>query len=166
MELITHNLTAVLIQILCFNFFFYPLNILFTIILAFFSHFLSDAFSKLTYHTPEAMKNDKFWIIWHILTYGASVITVIIFFIPFWLGMLFVNIPDIIDWFIIRPIRNRKKRKNSESNVKNVYSLHQISDWIRKKLLFWLPDLTYKKYGVITELIIIGILSYFICLFI
>lgn len=166
MESITHNLTAILIQIFCFHFFLFPLNIIVTIILAFFSHFVSDAFSKLTYHTPEAMKADKFWITWHIIIYSASITTAIIFFIPFWVSILFVNLPDIIDWFILRPIRNKNKRKNPESNLKKNYSVHQISDWIRNELLFWLPDLTYKKYGIITELLIIGILTFFICLFI
>ncbi|UCC20615.1 MAG: hypothetical protein JSV62_04825 [Promethearchaeota archaeon] len=166
MESITHNLAAVLIQILCFNIFFYPLNIIFTIIFAFLSHFLSDAFSKLTYHTPEAMKNDKFWITWHIIIYTASIVTFIIFFLPFWLGMLFVNLPDIIDWFILRPIKNKKKRESPDAIIKKNYSMHQISDWIRIKILFWLPDLTYKKYGVITELIMIGFFSSLIYLFI
>jgi len=112
------------------------------------------------------MKNDKFWITWHIIIYSASIVVTILFFIPFWLSMLFVNLPDIIDWFILRPIRNRKIRKNPTSNLKNLYSLHQVSDWIRKKFLFWLPDLMYKRYGVITEIITIGILSFLIYLFI
>ncbi|MFX1417593.1 MAG: hypothetical protein ACFE9N_01600 [Promethearchaeota archaeon] len=166
MESITHNLAAVLIQIFCFNFFSYPLNIIFTIIFAFFSHFLSDAFSKLTYHTPEAMINDNFWIVWHIIMYTASITTTIIFFIPFWLSILSVNLPDIIDWFILRPIKNKKKRENPEIIIKKNYSFHQISDWIRDKILFWLPDLTYRRYGITTELIIIGTLSFLIFLFI
>ena len=166
MESITHNLTAVLIQILCFNIFFNPLNIIFTIIFAFFSHFLSDAFSKISYHTPEAMKNDAFWITWHIIIYSASIITVVIFFIPFWLSIFSVNLPDIIDWFILRPIKNKKKRENPEGIIKKNYSVHQVSDWIRNKLLFWLPDLTYKKYGIITELLMVGMLSFLIYLFI
>ncbi len=166
MESITHNLTAILIQILCFNYFIYPLNIICTVIFALFSHFLSDALSKLTYHTPEALKKDKFWIIWHVIIYFASTGIFIIFFIPFWLAMLSVNIPDIIDWFILRPIQKKRKRKNPDSDLKKNYLFHQITDWIRDKLFFWLPDLTYKKYGVINELIMIGILSILIGLYI
>jgi hypothetical protein len=144
----------------------YPFNIILTIIFAFFSHFLSDALSKLTYHTPEAMKTDKFWIIWHVIIYSASLVTLIIFFIPFWLAMLFVNLPDIIDWFILRPLQNRKLRKNSDYDVEKKYLFHRISEWIRKKLLYWLPDLTYKRYGIITELIIITLLSILIWVYI
>ena len=166
MESITHNLTAILIQILCFSYFLYPINVIFTIVFAFFSHFLSDALSKLTYHTPEAMKNDKLWIIWHVIIYSASIAIVIIFFIPFWLAMLAVNLPDIIDWFILRPIQNRKKRKNPGSEWNKKYLFHKIADWIRNNIFFWLPDFTYKKYGVINELIIIGVLSFLICLYV
>ncbi|MFX1551217.1 MAG: hypothetical protein ACFFB9_12740 [Promethearchaeota archaeon] len=165
MESITHNLTAILIQILCFNYFIYPLNIILSVIFAFFSHFLSDALSKLTYHTPEAMKKDKFWIIWHIIIYSASIVTTIIFFIPFWLIMVSINLPDVMDWFILRPIQNRKKRKNPDSEKNKNYFFHQISDWIRNKLLYWLPDLTYKRYGVITELLVITLLISLIWLY-
>jgi hypothetical protein len=136
------------------------------IIFAFSSHFLSDALSKLTYHTPEAMKKDKFWISWHIIIYSASLITLIIFFIPFWLAMLCVNLPDIIDWFILRPIQNRRQKKNLSSQSDKKYVFHQFADWIREKLFFWLPDLTYKRYGVIIELIVITILSFLIWIYI
>ncbi|MFX1378304.1 MAG: hypothetical protein ACFFA4_04355 [Promethearchaeota archaeon] len=166
MESITHNLTAILIQILSFNFFLYPINIISTVIFAFLSHFLSDALSKLTYHTPEAMKKDKFWIIWHIIIYSASIVSSIIFFVPFWFAILSVNFPDIIDWFILRPIQNKKQRKKLKIEGKKNYLLHQISDWIRDKIFFWLPDFTYKKYGVINELLVIGILSFLIYLYI
>ncbi len=166
MESITHNLSAILIQILCFKYALFPLNIIFTIFFAFLSHFLSDALSKITYHTPEAMKDDKFWIIWHIIIYSASIIVAIIFIIPFWLGIFFVNLPDILDWFLIRPIKNRKNRKISGTKEEKNYRLHQIADWIRIKLFFWLPDLTYKKVGIITELVTIGILSFLIWSFI
>ena len=69
MEDITHFLTGVLIQILFFMYFIFPFNILFTMVFAFLSHFLIDALAKITYHTPEALKGDKFWIIWHIIIY-------------------------------------------------------------------------------------------------
>jgi hypothetical protein len=112
------------------------------------------------------MKSDKFWIIWHVLIYSASLIVTIIFLIPFWLAILFVNIPDIIDWLIIRPIQKRKRKRNQDISGEKDYQLHQIADWIRNKLFFWLPDLTYKRVGIITELVTIGILSILIWLFI
>ena len=125
MEDITHFLTGVLIQILCFMYFKSPFNILYTMVFAFLSHFLIDALAKITYHTPKALKGDKFWIIWHIIIYSGSLIVLIIFFIPYWLGMLFAKIVDIWDWFILRPIQNKKKKKIPNQNGwKNISSIH------------------------------------------
>ena len=105
-------------------------------------------------------------MVWHIIIIVASITTGIIFSIKFWLGLLMVNLPDIIDWFILRPFQNRKRRKNPEIQGEIFLLFHPIADWIRKKILFWLPDLTYKKYAVITEVIVIGLLSILIYLFI
>jgi len=155
MEDITHFLTGVLIQISIFMYFKFPFNILFTMVFAFLSHFLIDALAKITYHTPEALKGDKFWIIWHIIIYSGSLIILIIFFIPYWLGMLFAKIVDIWDWFILRPIQNRKKKKNPESKWMEKYFFHPTIDKIRKKTLFWLPNWNYERKGIIPEIIII-----------
>jgi hypothetical protein len=132
-------------------------------ILAFLSHFLSDALSKITYHTPEPHKEDKFWVSWHIILLSLSIVSTIIFIIPFWLGILFVNIPDIIDWFILRPIDNRKNEENPELKWRKSYLFHPIANWIRKNVFFWLPDWTYKKASISIEISIIIILS--ICIF-
>lgn len=155
MEDITHFLTGVLIQILFFMYFKFPFNILFTMVFAFLSHFLIDALAKITYHTPEALKGDKFWIIWHIIIYSGSLIILIIFFIPYWLGMLFAKIVDIWDWIILRPIQNKKKKKNPESKWMEKYFFHPIIDKIRKRTLFWLPNWNFKRKGIIPEIIII-----------
>ncbi len=155
MEDITHFLTGVLIQILFFMYFKFPFNILLTMVFAFLSHFLIDALAKITYHTPEALKGDKFWIIWHIIIYSGSLIILIIFFIPYWLGMLFAKIVDIWDWIILRPIQNKKKKKNPESKWMEKYFFHPIIDKIRKRTLFWLPNWNFKRKGIIPEIIII-----------
>ncbi len=163
METITHNLIAVTIQILCFHYFQYPLNVILTLLFAFSSHFLSDALSKITYHTPEVMKQDYFWWVWHIFIYGASLITIVAFFIPFGIAMFAVNLPDIVDWFILRPIQNRKKRKDLDNKNETRYFFHHLADFIRNKIFFWLPDLTYKRYGIITELVLVCIFFSIIC---
>ncbi|GAG64386.1 unnamed protein product, partial [marine sediment metagenome] len=62
METITHNLVAVVIQILCFNFLRFPWNLTFTIFFAFISHIFVDAIAVITYHTPDPHKEDKFWL--------------------------------------------------------------------------------------------------------
>ena len=92
METITHNLIAVFIQILCFLYFIFPLNVIFTIIFAFLSHIILDGLSFITYHTPDPMKEDKFWLIWHYIIYALSLSSIIVFIIPYWLSMLFAKL--------------------------------------------------------------------------
>ena len=155
LETITHNLIAVYIQILCFQFLIFPYNVIFTIVFAFFSHIIIDGFSIITYHTPEAHKDDKFWVNWHIIIYILSGASIVIFLVPFWLSIISANIMDIWDWFIARPIENRKRRKDPESKWKNPLYFHGSVDWFRNRLLFWLPRWNYKKGGVVIEIIVI-----------
>jgi hypothetical protein len=159
LETITHNLVAIIIQILCFNSLNFPWNIIFTIILAFISHIIVDTFSVITYHTPEAQKGDKFWLIWHYIIYAISLFSIVIFFIPYWLSMLFANIMDLWDWFILRPIQKKVINKNPESKWGDKYYFHRIVDWVREKLFFWLPKRNYKKSGVVIEILLICGLS-------
>ena len=154
METITHNLFAVIIQILCFKFVFFPLNIIMTIILAFLSHIATDAIAIITYHTPEIQKN-KFWIIWHVIIYTLSILSVVIFIIPFWLGLLFANLIDIWDWLILRPLQNKKRKKAPETNWGEKFYFHRIVDATRNKLFYWLPKWNYKKGAILIEISVI-----------
>lgn len=160
MEAMTHNLTGVFIQILCFMYFAFPFNILFTILFAFLSHYIVDTFATLTYHTPEALKDDKFWVVWHWIILVLSIFSLIIFFIPYFLGMLFANFVDIWDWLILRPIQNKKKKENPDTEWGKKYFLHQGVDFIREKVppFSWLPNWNYKRPAIITEIIILVIL--------
>jgi len=155
METITHNLVAVFIQILSFIFLIFPWNLIFTIILAFISHIFIDAISLITYHTPDPQKDDKFWLIWHYFIYAISLFSIVIFFIPYWLSMLFANIVDLWDWFTLRPIQKKIRNKNPESKWGDKYYFHRIVDWVREKLFFWLPKRNYKKSGILIEIALI-----------
>ena len=163
METITHNLFAVIIQFLCFKFVFFPLNIILTIIFAFLSHIFVDAIAIFTYHTPE-IQRDKFWIVWHVIIYALSILSIVIFVIPFWLGLLCGNLFDLWDWFILRPIQNKKKKNVPETKWGEKYYFHRIIDATRNKLFYWLPKWNYKKGGILIEIIIIIILTIFIIL--
>lgn len=144
---------GVLIQISCFIFFTFPFNFLLTIIVAFLSHFITDAFSKITYHTPEPHWDDKFWVSWNISVRVSGYIAIILFF-PYYLGMLFANLPDIWDWMIVRRIQKRRN-KNGKIDYHHNNFFHRMVDIIREKTLFWLPDWIYEKKAVIVEIIII-----------
>ena len=159
METITHNLVAVFIQILCFKFLIFPWNLTFTIVFAFISHIIVDAIAVITYHTPDVQKGDKFWIIWHYIIYSLSLLSIIVFIIPYWLSMLFANIMDLWDWFTLRPIQKKIRKKNPESKWGDKYYFHRIVDWFRNKLFFWLPKRTYKRSGVFIEILLICVLS-------
>jgi len=143
METITHNLIAVFIQILCFLYFLFPWNVIFTIIFAFLSHIILDDLSFITYHTPDAMKKDKFWLVWHYIIYALSIFSIVLFVIPYWISIL------------LRPIQKKIKRKNPDSKWGDKYYFHQIVDWVRVKLFFWLPKRIYKKSGILIEISII-----------
>ena len=155
METITHNLFAVFIQILCFMCFIFPWNVIFTIIFAFLSHIILDDLSFITYHTPDPMKDDKFWLVWHYILYALLLFSIVIFIIPYWLSILFANIIDLWDWHILRPIQKRIKSKNPDSKWGDKYYMHQIVDWVRLKLFNWLPNRRYKKSGIVIEISII-----------
>ncbi|MFW9824888.1 MAG: hypothetical protein ACFFE4_18245, partial [Candidatus Thorarchaeota archaeon] len=71
----------------------------------------------------------------------------------------FANIMDLWDWFILRPIQKRKKKKNPESNWGNNLYFHIIVDWFRDKFLYWLPRWNYKRSGIIIEIFTILITS-------
>ena len=163
MQLITHLLIGVIIQILCFKYFILPFNLLLTIVFAFLSHFIVDMFAKITYHTPDPQKGDKFWLSWHIFSYGSGIIALIILY-PYIIGIIFANFVDLIDWLILRPL-DKKRNENRTVDYKKSYFFHNFIDKLREKLLFWLPNWNYKKYAIIPEIIIIttlGILIYYL----
>ncbi|MCK4381508.1 MAG: hypothetical protein KAW51_10250 [Candidatus Lokiarchaeota archaeon] len=152
MNLITHVLIGVLIQILCFIFFTFPLNFLLTLIIAFLSHFIVDALSKITYHTPEPHWDDKFWVSWNIIVRVSGYIAIILFF-PYYLGMIFANLPDIWDWTIVRRVQKRRNI-NGKIDYHHNNFFHRIVDRIREKTLFWLPNWIYAKKAILVEILI------------
>ncbi len=163
MQAATHVLSGMLIQLFCFIYFPFPYNIIFTIVFAFLSHFVVDMFAKITYHTPEPQKGDKFWAAWGIIMVlvGISLLVWIIaigLFFFFLLGGIFANLVDIIDWFIIRPIQNKRKNNKGDARFFEKGFFHAIIDKLREKTLFWLPDWNYERKGVVPEIIIVIIL--------
>ncbi|MFX1385012.1 MAG: hypothetical protein ACFFBP_21490 [Promethearchaeota archaeon] len=153
MNLITHVLIGVFIQILCFKFFTFPFNFLLTLFIAFLSHFIVDALAKITYHTPEPHWDDNYWVSWNIIVRVSGYIAIFLLY-PYYLGMIFANLPDIWDWTIVRRIQKRRN-KNGEIDYHHNNFFHRIIDKIREKTLFWLPNWNYKKFGVIPEIFII-----------
>ena len=168
MEAITHILTGILTQLLCFIFFPLPVAILLTIIFGFFSHFITDSLAKLTYHTPIPHTEDKVWVIWHVLTVGLNGLLIIWLCIIDWtlfffllLGAISANLVDLWDWVFLRP--KQRKVKAQDPNAKfwgdNLF-IHPAIDKFRANIPLFskLPNLTENKKGIITEIITITIL--------
>ena len=65
---------------------------------------------------------------------------------------------DIWDWYILRPIQNRKRKIIPGTNWGEKYYFHRIVDAIRNKLFYWLPKWNYKKGGILIEILIIVVL--------
>ena len=162
MQLPTHLITGILIQYIISTLTPTPswLSIILIAFFAFCSHFLLDALAKSTYHPPERIK-DNFWLTWHILVYLTGIAIIILFFSNYWLGMLFANLPDLWDWYTLRHIASRKK----DPDWGNKYYFHPIADKVRSFLFSWMPNLNYKRIGILPELSLIILWFVIIILF-
>ena len=126
------------------------LNPIFIIIFAFSSHFILDAIAKATYHPPERI-NNRFWLYWHLFTYGIGFLITLLFVWQYFLGMLFANATDIWDWLFLR----REAKRRNDPNWGKKYYLHPIADKIRATFFFWLPNLNYNQKGILPETLFI-----------
>ncbi|MHA1684074.1 MAG: hypothetical protein ACTSUE_24255 [Promethearchaeota archaeon] len=120
-------------------------------------HFFIDAVAVSTYHPPEALTKDKFWIAWHVIVFAGSVVVAIVFWKPYFWGMLCAIIPDIYDWAIIRPIRTYQEKKQGDEYDESKEFMkgkdfHPLVDRFRQRFLKFLPNLNYAKKGIVPEI--------------
>ncbi len=152
-QAISHFLVGIIIQILLIDI-LPPLGLVLVIIFAFFSHFLVDSLARMTYHLKEPQTKDKFWVSYHIIIYAASAVVLIYFWNPFWIAMGFSVLIDIYDWGFIRGVRKLKQ----DPTWLEGYEIHPLIDKFRNRFFSWLPDWNEKRYGVIPEAILIGVM--------
>ena len=152
MQLPTHLIAGILSQYFIVIMIPTPtlLAVLLVAIIAFCSHFFLDGLARLTYHPPERI-HDNFWLTWHIFVYLTGITIIILFFRDYWLGMLFTNLPDLWDWYTLRNIASRKNQPDWGRR----YYLHPIADKIRQIFFSWMPNLNYRKVGILPELSLI-----------
>ncbi|MHA1474518.1 MAG: hypothetical protein ACTSRX_02015 [Promethearchaeota archaeon] len=148
MQMSTHFLIGILIAKL-FSYLppTFPIaaQIILIAVLAVISHYLLDCIAISTYHPYKPHWDDKFFKIFHIMyVFVLSGIIFIWFIKDFWWVMLFTVLPDIIDWYILRPIYHKDP------------IVHPSIDKVRDTLFSWLPDLKEKKWAVINEFILAG----------
>ncbi|MHA1776407.1 MAG: hypothetical protein ACTSWC_06505 [Promethearchaeota archaeon] len=115
--------------------------IILSTILAILSHVLLDCLAKMTYHMPEPQYHDVFWVSYHVVfVYGGTLALLILYFSNYWWVMLAAILPDIIDWYIRRPL------------LKKGPIIHPQIDKLRNRWFSWIPDLTAKKWTVVLEI--------------
>jgi hypothetical protein len=157
MQLPTHLVSGILIQWLIIT--IYPatqsieilIQIILIIVLCLSAHYVIDGFAIATYHPPEP-ENTKFWLYWHIFIYLSGIVIIISFFNSFLIGMFFANLVDLWDWVLRRHV------------LKKPPQLHWVAEKLRTQLKKILPELTYNKYGIIPELILIVVTYIYIIL--
>ncbi len=122
-------------------------NPVFAFILIFLSHYLIDILVLITYHPKEPQPQSKFWVRYHLFLLILTLISIVIFIrIYFWVMVVSV-IPDIVDWFIIRPI------------LKKQPIFHPLIERIRDSKLFsWIPSQIMNPKASIVELAMLSIL--------
>ena len=118
-------------------------------------HFLIDALAFLTYHPPVALKDDKFWVAWHVIVYAGSVAVAVVFWVPHFWAMLAAMIPDICDWLIIRPAcQLRGKPITGDPKELPRFMFHHWIARFRTRCFPWLPDWTLRRAAVVPEIAI------------
>ncbi len=116
-------------------------------------HFLIDGLVEITYHPRTAHMGDPFWKGWHLIVFVGSVVVALVFWVPYFWGMLFAYIVDVVDWGITRPICSLKKVQLPDDPT--FYPRYFFHYWIgrfRKKVFSFLPDWKEKRYGIVPEL--------------
>ena len=114
--------------------------------LSFASHFFIDASAIITYHPPKADWKDWFWVSYHVIIFIGTANVLIFFFVEYWWTILAANIPDLVDWFILRAVFKKES------------VFHPIADKLRTFLYKKTPNWNHERWTIIFEFLIIGIL--------
>ena len=152
MQAPTHILTGILLlEIFRAIFPTSPLWVQFLVVLplAVASHFLLDASSIITYHPPKADWKDWFWVSYHAVIYIGAVLILVFFLVDYWLYLWVIiaaNLPDIVDWLILRALLKKKP------------ICHPIADRLRSFLFRKTPNWNHKRWTIIIEFVLVGIL--------
>ena len=149
MQAPTHILTGVLLlEIFRVIFPNSPIwvQILVVLPLSFASHFFVDASSIITYHPPKPDWKDWFWVSYHLLVYIGTAVVLFFFFVEYWWTILAANLPDLVDWIILRAI------------FKKDAIFHPYADKLRSVLYKRTPNWNHKRWTIVIEFVIVGVL--------
>lgn len=110
------------------------------------SHFFIDASAIITYHPPKADWKDWFWVSYHVIVYIGTVIVLFFFLVEYWWTIIAATLPDLVDWLILRAI------------FKKTPIFHPLIDKLRDILYKKTPNWNHKRWTVIIEFAIVGVL--------
>ncbi|TRZ48491.1 hypothetical protein D4Q80_03770 [bacterium] len=127
--------------------------------LAIFVHVIFDNLSRVTYHPPEPILEDWFWVCDHLIMYGLALYILIKYWSRYWLGMLFSVLPD-LDWFI----KHAAKIFSFSNPVLEQGILHKnlraaIDPTLPLSLLRRFPDLKFERIGALIEVGLLLVLA-------
>ena len=110
------------------------------------SHFVIDAAAIFTYHPPKADWKDWFWVSYHLVIYIGSIVLLVFFIDDYWWTIIAANFVDIIDWLILRLIFKKEPL------------CHPTADKLRNVLFKKTPNWNHKRWTIIIEFAIVGVL--------
>ncbi len=155
----THILTGVIIYRLFKWRNYSVIGLVITFILCFLLHGFFDKLAIVTYHPPTADFNDPFWLVYHIITWLASIVLIYVFWQDYKWGIVFSLLPD-LDWVFI-----------NGQNLLHITIPFYRKPWMHEALnyifdntvpfnyLNYLPDNRLNPWACIWELLIIACLS-------
>jgi hypothetical protein len=126
--------------------------------LALISHGLLDYLSKLTYHPPDALFHDWFWLFFHIIILILSIYILIKFGAKYSVGMIFSVFPD-LDWAVnyFSQFVNLNN-SNWETPILHTSLYPSINSFIPEIHQNLLPDLRLTGPATLVEFFFIGFL--------
>lgn len=165
MQLPTHLLIGVLIQKGFMKIRPLPLKYFLIAFIAVLSHGILDAIAKLTYHPPNALFNDWFWISYHLML----VLLIFFIFFKFWrnykFGMIFSAFPD-FDWIVLYFSKLFSlKIPFWEKPILHEFLFNSINSFTLFNFASWIPDLSHQRKGIIFELALLALIIIIICSF-
>ena len=83
---------------------------------------------------------------YHLLIYAGSIVLLIFFLVDYWWVIIAAYLPDIVDWRILRPFFKKEP------------VMHPFADKLRNFLFKRTPNWNHKRWTVIFEFVIVGVL--------
>jgi len=160
MQAPTHLITGILIQRSFGEIYPLPLRYFLIAFLAIISHGILDKLAKFTYHPPDPLINDRFWISYHLFMIFLTFFIFIKYYKNYKFGMIFSIIPD-FDWIVI----HSSKLFSFSVPFWKEPILHKILfSFLDSSPLFkflnTLPNLSLKRIGIIPEIVFLIILLF------